>query len=375
MIKEMIYFDHAASTPMIPEVVDAMASCMRTYHGNPSSTHDAGRRARVMLEGARRRVAKHLGVSASEIFFTSGGTEANNAILWGCCKDLGCKNIITSRLEHPAVLNAVYALKKYLGANVYFVSHDASGRIDLGMLEQLLQKHNNVVVSLMHANNEIGNLLPVKTVADICHTHGALFHSDMVQTIGKLPLDLAVHHIDFAAASAHKFHGPKGIGFMYVRQGRTFQPFLTGGGQERNMRAGTENLCGIIGLAKALDWSLESLSEGMAHIVGLKSYMIQSLINEIPGTIINGDVSGHSLYSIVNFSLPPDTGSGMLLQHLDMAGICVSSGSACASGASVDSHVLNALGVNPDVPSVRVSFSCFNTLNEIRRFVDVLKKL
>jgi cysteine desulfurase len=375
MAKEIIYFDHAASTPMVSDVIDAMASCMRVYHGNPSSTHIAGRRARVILESARRRVAKHLGVSPSEIFFTSGGTEANNAILWGCCKDLGRKNIITSHLEHPAVLKTVHALKNYLGANVFFVPHDACGHIDLGMLDKLLQTHGNVVVALMHANNEIGNLLPVKSVADMCHTYGALFHSDMVQTIGKYPLDLAAHRVDFAAASAHKFHGPKGIGFMYVANGKTFQPYLTGGGQERHMRAGTENLCGIVGLAEALDWSIGSLSEGMAHIEGLKSYLIQALTNEIPGTVINGDSSGHSLYSIVNFSLPPDTGAGMLIQHLDMAGICVSSGSACASGASIDSHVLNALGVNPDIPSVRVSFSSFNTLNEVRRFVDVLKTL
>lgn len=375
MVKDVIYFDNAASTQVAGPVIEAMSSCMRDYPGNPSSTHEAGRKARIMLENARRSVASALHALPSEIFFTSGGTEANNAILWGCCKDLHRQIFITSRLEHPAVLNTLDALVRYMGVGLKYVNFDALGHADLNHLESLLKEHRGAVVALMHANNETGNLLPVKTVAELCMKYDALFHSDMVQTIGKFNISLPAHQIDFAAGSAHKFHGPKGVGFIYVAKGRSFKPFLTGGGQERGMRAGTENLCGIIGLARALEWSLKSLDHSMLHVQSLKEYLIKALREEIPGTRFNGDIGKHSLYSILNFTLPEGKGSGMLLPLLDMAGICVSSGSACASGASLESHVLAALNVDPNDPSVRVSFSRHNTLDEVKRFVDVLKSL
>ena len=373
--KEIIYLDHAASTPQEPEVTEVMIECMSTIYGNPSSVHEAGRRARIAVEQARRTVAVHLNLSPSEIFFTSGGTEANNAILWSCARDLGRKHFITSELEHPAVLKPLEFLREMLHVSIHMVKTGPDGHIDMQHLESLLDQYPEAVVSLMHANNEIGNLLPVKNVADLCKHYRALFHSDTVQTVGKFIMDVPRLGLDFAAASAHKFHGPKGAGFMVIRKGMNLEPFISGGGQERNMRAGTENVCGIVGLAKALEIAMQRVDENQQHIAAIKSICMQMLRAEIPGVQFNGDAEGKSLHSILNFSLPPGMDANMLLPHLDIEGICVSSGSACASGAAKGSHVLKAMGVDPGKPSVRVSFSRHTTEVEILQLVSALKKI
>ncbi|TVR41117.1 MAG: cysteine desulfurase [Bacteroidia bacterium] len=375
MEKKIIYLDHAASTPQEPEVTEVMTECMAGLYGNPSSVHEAGRRARIAIEQARRTVAGHLNLSTSEIFFTSGGTEANNAILWSCARDLGHRHFITSELEHPAVLKPLEVLREMLHVNIHLVKVDLQGHVDLQHLESLLDKYSSAVVSLMHANNEIGNLLPVKNVADLCNSYGALFHSDTVQTVGKFAMDIPRLGLDFAAASAHKFHGPKGAGFMVIRKGRTLEPLLSGGGQERNMRAGTENVCGIVGLAKALELAMQRVDEDQQDIAALKSQCMEMLRAEIPGVEFNGDAEGKSLHTILNFSLPPGMDANMLLPQLDIEGICVSSGSACASGAAKGSHVLKAMGVDPGKPSVRVSFSRHTTGEEIIQLVQSLKKI
>ncbi len=372
MRKRLIYLDHAASTPMDPAVIEEMASCMEEHFGNPSSVHEAGRRARVLLEQARRKVAAMLHVAPSELFFCSGGTEANNAVLWGCARDLGYKHFITAAIEHPAVLQPLNRMAADQEIQLHLVDIDKLGRVSADHLARLLEQHKPAVVSLMHANNETANLLPVKMVADLCKRQGALFHSDTVQTVGKYHMNMQQLGMDFAVASAHKFHGPKGTGFMIVRNGHFFQPFVQGGGQERNMRAGTENVCAIAGLAKALEVAHERMEEDQRHIGALKEACIRLLKEQITGVRFNGDVEGSSLHTILNISLPAGIDPEMLLPRLDMAGICVSSGSACASGAHRGSHVLTAMGVDTQLPSLRISFSRYNTLSEVRQLVDVL---
>ena len=372
MTKNLIYFDNAASTPMDGSVVDVMAHCMKTAYGNPSSIHDHGRKARVLIEQARRRIATLHGVSAAEIFFTSGGTEAGNSILWGCCKDLGIKDFITCATEHPAILSTLEALKKHLGARVYFTGVDQQGHVDLENLQSLLEKYPNSVVSLMHANNETGKFLAVKNVAALCRQHKALFVSDMVQTIGKLRVDLKQLDVDFAMASAHKFHGPKGVGFMYVRSGHQFSPFMSGGAQERKMRAGTENVCGIVGMAKALEVAMDRVERDYTHIANLKEELVRRLSEQIPQVVFNGDIGCGSIHTILNFSMPQWKDPDMLLPGLDIAGICVSAGSACSSGSHKGSHVLEAMGVDPSMASLRISFSRYNSMEEVRRFVEIL---
>lgn len=371
----MIYFDNAASTPMHEEVITVVADCMHNVYGNPSSVHEPGRRARVVVEQSRRTIARLLNASPAEIFFTSGGTEASNAILWGCHKDLGRRSFITGRLEHPAVLKTLESLKKMMGVEVHFVCHHPNGHVCLDHLEELLSAHPASVVSLMHANNEIGSLLPLKKVAALCSQYGALFHSDTVQTIGKLQLDLSKGLLDFAVASAHKFHGPKGVGFMYVKKGRVLTPFVTGGGQEREMRAGTENVCGIAGMAKALEMAYADMETDQKHIFSLKQACMKLLLESIPGVDFYGDPSGSSLHSILNISLPKGKQTEMLLPALDIRGICVSSGSACSSGSIKQSAVLQALDANPEMSSIRVSFSRYNTLEEVQRFVQHLSDI
>jgi len=375
MKNKTVYLDNAASTAMPRPIIDLVADCMEQCHGNPSSVHGEGRKAKVMLEDSRRKVAGLLSAAPSEIYFTSGGTEANNAILWSCFRDLGIKSFITSRLEHPAVLKPLDFLKKNYGIRLEFAETDRLGHVDLDHLEKLIRQFDHALVSLMHANNEIGNLLPVKDVSAICKTSGALFHSDTVQTIGKYPVDLSAGHVDFAVASAHKFHGPKGSGFMYIRSGNPMHAFISGGNQERNMRAGTENVAGIAGLAAAMEWCYESLSQSHGKINELKSHLIESLQNEFPDVAFNGDAMGSSLYTIVNFSLPLAVDSAILLSRLDMEGICVSSGSACSSGSLKGSHVLSAIGADPAKPSLRVSLSRFNTRDDIDYFMMALRSL
>ncbi len=374
-MNSIIYFDNAATTQMPEEVIKVIADCMRDVYGNPSSVHEFGRRARVVVEQSRRTIARLLNASPSEIFFTSGGTEANNAILWGCCKDLGRRSFITCKLEHPAVLQPLKTLKEIIGVEVHFVRHHPNGHVCLDHLEELLKAHPSSVVSLMHANNEIGNLLPLKDVAALCHQYDALFHSDTVQTMGKFHMDMSNDVLDFAAASAHKFHGPKGVGFMYIKKGHALTPFVSGGGQEREMRAGTENVYGIAGMAKALEMAHLDLESDQKHISSLKQVCMTLLREKMPGVAFYGDAVGGSLHTILNISLPVGKQSDMLFPALDIRGICVSSGSACSSGSIKKSSVLQALNANPEKPSIRVSFSRYNTLEEVRRFVQNLSDI
>ncbi len=375
MERQLVYLDNAASTPVDEAVQEAMSACQRHIFGNPSSVHEHGRRARVEVEQARRTVAQCFNVAPSEIFFTSGGTEANNAILWGLARDLGYRHFITSRLEHPAVLNPLTAMQQHLSVDVSYVDIDQKGHVDTAHLERLLATYPKAVVSLMHANNEIGNLLPVKEVAKLCRKYQAVFHSDTVQTAGKLKTDIRRSGIDCAAASAHKFHGPKGVGCMVVLREQFFKPFIRGGTQERSMRAGTENVCGITGMARALEVAHQRMTQDQEHIASLKKACIQLLRAHIPGVTFNGDAEGSSLHTILNLTLPAGVDAEMLLPGLDIEGICVSSGSACGSGSSKGSQVLEALGVDPGLPSVRLSFSKYNTLKEVDRLVAVLRKI
>ncbi len=353
-------------------VIEEMLLCMETLWGNPSSVHEAGRRSRVAVENARRKVAGFLKVAPSELFFCSGGTEGNNAILWGAVRDLGCRHLITCATEHPAVLKTAENIARQGLAEVHHVCLDAKGHPSTDHLSELLSAHPGALVSLMHANNETGNLLPVKAVAELCRKHHALFHSDTVQSIGKFHMDMQKLSMDFAVASAHKFHGPKGVGFMVVRQGHFFKAYIDGGGQERLIRAGTENVCGIVGMAKALELAHASMERDQEHITGLKEACIRLLREKVAGCLFNGDAEGSSLHTILNVSLPPALDAEILLPRLDIAGICVSSGSACASGAHKGSHVLAAMGVDTRLPSLRISFSRHNTMDEVKQLATVL---
>lgn len=369
----MVYLDYAASTPLLPEVKEVMLKQMDDVFGNPSSIHAFGRKSKVVLENSRRQIAKMLNVSPSEIFFTSGGTEANNTILAGACRDLGIGRFVSSALEHPAVLQSLEWLARYHKAEVLMVDIDAKGRIDLGHLDFLLKDAPRSLVTLMHANNEIGNLLPVKEVQTICKKHHALFHSDSVQTIGKFKMDMKTLGFDFASCSAHKFFGPKGVGFMYISGKHRIKPLIWGGGQELNMRAGTENIHGIAGMTMALKLAQQQADERLEKVKTLRAVFMEKSRQLIPGLVFNGDAHGSCLPHIVSFSLPETSRSEMLLLNLDVAGFAVSGGSACSSGASKGSHVLHALGVGSDIPSLRVSFSHLNTMEEVEAFLMALK--
>ncbi len=370
----MIYFDNAASTPVYDEVNELMFKLQKDAFGNPSAAHSYGRKAKVEIENSRKRFAKYFNADPSEIFFTSGGTEANNAILWGCAKDLGRKVFITSPTEHPCVLNTLEALVKLFDIDVFFVDVDNEGNVDFEHLEKLLMLHKNSVVSLMHANNETGFLLPLAKISELCKKYNALFHTDIVQTAGKLNIDLHALGVNFAGGSAHKFHGPKGVGFMFVKSDSFFKPYITGGAQERNLRAGTENIAGICGMEKALSISLEKIEQTYKHISSLKTEMIDVLKKEIADIKFYGNEE-NSLYSILNISLPSNFQKEMLLAKLDIEGIAVSMGSACSSGANKGSHVLTAIGADPERPAIRVSFSKYNKIEEVHKFAEVLKSI
>lgn len=360
-----IYFDNAATTPIHPQVIEVMQETMKNNFGNPSSIHHYGREARVLIENSRKTVAKLLNVSPAEIFFTSCGTEAINTIINGCVNDLGTKHIITSPIEHHAVLHSVERLHEKRMAETHFVKLQANGYIDFTHLSELVQKYQGALVCLMHANNEIGNLLSIKEVSELCEKNKCLFLSDMVQTMGKFRHNLQHLNIDFTACSAHKFHGPKGIGFMYIKGGTIIKPLLVGGGQERLMRSGTENIYGIVGLAKALEIAMNEHERDFEYIFGLKNYMLAQLEKNINEITFNGDCRNNGLYNIINVSLPKSPRTEMMLFNLDIAGIAVSGGSACTSGASVGSHVLSQLGCDMQRAAIRFSFSKFNTKEEI----------
>ncbi len=370
-----IYLDNAATTPIDPDVVKAMIPVLQNQFGNPSSIHAYGREVRSAIEQARKSVARFLNVSPAEIFFTSGGTEANNTAIFCSVRDLGVKHVISSTIEHHAVLHTLQELEKEGKIKLSLIKLDDRGRIDLADLESLLKSDQKTMVSLMHANNEIGNLIPLKQVSELCTKYNAVFHSDTVQTMGHYSLDLQEIPVHFITCAAHKFHGPKGIGFLYINHTIKIHPFIHGGAQERNMRGGTENVYGIVGLAKALEIASENMSEHRDYIQGLKNYMIGKLKENIPGIEFNGDPEGESLYTVLNAAFPPSENSEMLLFNLDINGIACSGGSACSSGSDTGSHVLRAVYGDVDRPSVRFSFSKYNTKEEIDVVVEKLKEL
>lgn len=371
---QRIYFDNAATTALSKEVLDAMLPFMTTSFGNPSSIYSYGRETRLAVENARKSVAKNLGAHPREIFFTSGGTESNNTAILCSIRDLECKHIITSPIEHHAVLHTVehYACEKNITSS--FVKLLPNGHINLEDLEaQLAAQKTKTLVSLMHANNEIGNLLPIKAVSKLCRQYGAVFHADCVQTVGHYPIDLSKIDIDFISGAGHKFHGPKGIGILYINSRVNVKPIIFGGGQERNMRAGTENLYGIIGFAKALEIAMEGFEKDSAYILELKNYMAEQLKATIPGVAFNGDTFDKSLYTVLNVAFPITTKSEMLLFNLDMSQICASGGSACSSGANQGSHVINAIEHQDNTTAIRFSFCKHNTKEEVDRVVEKLK--
>lgn len=373
---DRIYFDNAATTSLDRDVLDAMLPYMTTHFGNPSSIYSYGRESRLAIETARKTVAKLLNAHPGEIFFTSGGTESNNTAILSSIRDLGCRHIITSPIEHHAVLHTVEHYDNQDEVTSSYVKLLPNGHVDLADLEEQLKKSTvRCLVSLMHANNEIGNLLDLDAVGNLCKTYNAIFHSDCVQTVGHYPLDLRNTPVHFISGAGHKFHGPKGVGILYINDNVKIKPFIYGGGQERNMRAGTENLYGIVGFARALELAMTHYEKDSAYILSLKQYMKQQLTAQIPGVQFNGDVDGRSLYTVLSVAFPKNEKSEMILFNLDINHICVSGGSACSSGADVGSHVIRAINNDPNRVTVRFSFSKHNTTAEVDRVIEKVKDL
>ncbi|MFM2338170.1 MAG: hypothetical protein RL115_1363 [Bacteroidota bacterium] len=371
-----IYFDNAATTPLDKAVLEAMLPYMTAHFGNPSSIYSYGRESRMAIEAARKTVARLLQAHPGEIFFTSGGTESNNTAILSAIRDLGCSHIITSPIEHHAVLHTVAHYDTTDAVTASFVQLLPDGHIDLIDLEnQLAKQTKRCLVSLMHANNEVGNILPLQTVGALCKKYDAIFHSDCVQTVGHYPINLRETPVHFISAAGHKFHGPKGVGIIYINDNVKTKPFLFGGGQERNMRAGTENLYGIVGFAKALEIAMENVAKDTQYIQSLKTYMIAQLKEVIGDVKFNGDYADQSLYTVLNASFKKTEKSEMILFNLDLQGICVSGGSACSSGADVGSHVIQAINNDPNRVAVRFSFSKHNTTAEIDTVIEKLKGL
>jgi cysteine desulfurase len=373
-----VYLDNAATTAMDDRVIEAMLPFMRQHYGNPSSVHSHGREVRSAIEKARKKVAELLNASPAEIFFTSGGTEADNTALVCGIETHGIKHAITSPIEHHAVLHTLEECAKKGKVKLSLLDVNDKGEINLGQLQELLQANPNAMVSLMHANNEIGNINDLAAIGSLTKEYGAFFHSDTVQTMGHFVHDLKNIPVDAIVAGGHKFHGPKGSGFLYVRKDKKIHPFIHGGAQERNMRGGTENVIGIVGIAKALELAYEDMAGHRAHIEGLKKHFIELLKQEIQSVEFNGLSADFekSLYTVLNVSLPPsEENRGMLLFNLDLHGISASGGSACSSGATVGSHVLRAINHDPERESVRFSFSRFTTKEEIGYTVEKLKEL
>jgi cysteine desulfurase len=372
-----VYLDNAATTPIAPEVIEAMIPVMQDSFGNPSSSHSFGRKAKAHIETSRRTIAKILNCKPSEIIFTSGGTEADNMALLTAVQELGVTSIITSALEHHAVGHTAEALRMFPNIKVKYVQVDDKGHIDLADLEQLLHGDDKKIVSLMHANNEIGTKIDLHKVSSLCRKHGAYFHSDTVQTMGHYAFDLADLDIDFITCAAHKFHGPKGIGFLYVNSKIKPVNLIHGGGQERGYRGGTENIYGIVGLAKAMELAYEDVAGHQEHVQQLKSYMIDQLKN-----YFGEDVSFHgetdpdrSLYTVLNVCFPRTDKAGMLLFTLDLKGVAVSGGSACSSGAAKGSHVLEGIKADMTRPNARFSFSRYTTKQEIDFALEQVKSV
>lgn len=382
MSLRQVYFDNAATTPVLPEVITRMSEVLSEQFGNPSSTHAFGRSAKSVIELCRKNIAKRLNVHPSEIIFTSGGTEADNLILRGCVRDLGVRVIITSPIEHHAVLHTVEALAKEYTIEIRYVKLSETGAVDLQDLRNLLLEYpeGKVLVSLMHVNNEVGNILSIKRVGRICKQYGAYFHSDTVQTIGHYPLDLEEIQVDFITASAHKFHGPKGVGFAYIRRGNTLHSSLYGGEQEKGLRAGTESVHDIVGMEVAFNQAYEKLNERTAYLQDLKVYFIAQIKVHFPEAIFNGRCTDmqRSSYCIINVGFPSlKDKNDTLLFLLDMKGVACSKGSACQSGSVQTSHVLKAILPEEQLkyPSLRFSLSTFNTQEEVDFTIKMLKEI
>ncbi len=370
-----IYLDNAATTPISPEVLDVMMDVLRSHYGNPSSIHAEGRAVRAIIEDARKRVANAIGASSAEVFFTSGGTESNNMAIKCSVRDLDVQRIISTALEHHCGLHSHDAVAAQ-GVEIQYLPVDGLGRIDLADLEAALAASDKkTLVSLMHANNEIGTMIDLEGVAEICRRHGALFHSDTVQTVGHFPLDVSKTPISFLSGAAHKFHGPKGVGFIYISSQNQIKPWIDGGSQERNMRGGTENVAGIVGMAKALELAVTEMDERREKILTLRNYLKKRLLEEFENVSFNGDPDGASLYTVLSVSFPPSAKSEMLLLLLDIAGISVSGGSACSSGSEKGSHVLEAIGADPGRKSIRFSFSHYNTHAEVDTVIEKLREM
>jgi len=362
-----VYLDNAATTPLDPEVFEAMKPFLLEDFGNPSSTHAHGRKVRAAIESARKKIAELLNCTPGEIIFTSGGTEADNAIIRGAIQTYNIKHVISSQIEHHAVEHTLATLEMQGEIKLHYVRFDEKGHIDLVHLESLLKEFPNALVALMHANNEIGNLIDIQKVGDLCQQYGAYFHSDTVQTMGHYRHDMKQLKVHGLTAAAHKFHGPKGVGFMYINKDKKIKPMVHGGAQERNMRGGTENTYGIIGLAKALEICYREMAEHESHIVKLKRHMIEKLKASVSGISFHGDSDNlnRSLYTVLNVSFPESEENEMMLFNLDLQGISASGGSACSSGATTGSHVLGAIYPNSKRGAIRFSFSKYNTIEEI----------
>lgn len=374
-----IYFDNAATTPLRTEVISSISEVMQECFGNPSSTHAFGRTAKTHIETARKEIAKQINAAPQEIIFTSGGTESDNMILHCAVKDLGVKRIISSPIEHHAVLHAMEALEQLFGISTAYVKTDDKGVVDIGDLEALLKSSKEkTLVSLMHVNNEIGNVLDLEVVGELCHQYGSYFHTDAVQGIGHFTFDMETLPVDFLSAAAHKFHGPKGIGFSFVRKNSGLQSFIHGGAQERGLRAGTESVHNIVGMNKALKLAYENLEVERQKVLDVKNHFIDQITTVFPEVQFNGlcDDPNKSTYTLVNVALPiPKEKALMLDFHLDLNGIACSKGSACQSGSQSGSHVLNTIRSqkSEDWPSLRFSFSILNSKNEVDRLIQVLK--
>ena len=373
---ERIYFDNAATTPLDPVVLETMMPYLTEKFGNPSSIYSYGRESRMAIEQARKKVAGILHAHPAEIFFTSGGTESSNAAIRAAVQDLGCRNIISSPLEHHATLHTVSYYQERGEASVHLLNILPDGHVDLDHLETILSGlEEKTLVSLMHANNETGNLLDIQKVAEICKKHKAVFHSDTVQTLGHYEIDLSNLPVHFITGASHKFHGPKGVGILYINEQIKVKPNIHGGSQERNMRAGTENVYGIVGFAKALELASGRMQVESKYINELRLYMAEELKKQIPEVMFNGDTFGRTLYTILSVSFPKSEKSEMILFNLDINHICVSGGSACTSGAQQGSHVITSIYPGSDRSTIRFSFSRNNTRKEVDEVVKKLKTL
>lgn len=372
----MIYVDNAATTPISPEVFEAMKPWLTEHYGNPSSIHAEGRKARTAIEQARKTVAHYLEASIGEIFFTSCGTESINTAIKRSVLDLGVQRIITSPIEHHCTLHSVEAVKRDYGIQVDYLPVSKTGQPDLDALRSFVSDQESpTLVTLMHANNEIGTLTPIREISSICQQAGVYFLPDTVQTIAKYPLSVKEMPVTFLAGSAHKFHGPKGIGFMYINGEVKINPLIDGGSQERTMRSGTENIAYIVGLAKALELYIKDRYARQKHIDGLRRYLAGQLLSAFPGAHLNGDGLDNTLYTVLSIAFPPHPKNELLLLQLDISGICASGGSACTSGAEAASHVLEGIGGDPDYKTIRFSFSHYNTLEEMDEVVRKIKAI